>query len=219
MFERFTAWGREVIVMAQDEARGLKHASLGPEHLLLGLLRFHSGIGATVLETMGVTLEDARRSVAAAFPGGDRAPAGQIPFTPRARQVLEQAMREAMSLGHDYIGTEHLLLAVARERDGVVGTIIESEHQLREEIMRAIDAGEGGAGAEGVVTQGSGPSVTHHREGGGAEAVARFSSPWDAAVHANLILGILAAGGPVAELLQERGVTESELRSAFLSGD
>ncbi len=218
MFERFTAWGREVIVLAQDEARALKHASLGPEHLLLGLLRFRDGLGASVLERLGVTLEDARRQVAAAFPPGDRAPAGQIPFTPRARQVLEQALREAMSLGHDYIGTEHLLLAVARERDGVVGTIVESEHQLREEVMRALDAGEG-AGAEGVVTQGSGPSVTHHREGGGAEAVARFSSPWDPAVHANLLLGILAAGGPVADLLRERGVTDSELRSVFLSGD
>ena len=217
MFERFTAWGREVIVMAQDEARGLKHASLGPEHLLLGLLRFRSGLGASVLERLGVSLEDARRAVAAAFPPGDRAPAGQIPFTPRARQVLEQALREAMSLGHDYIGTEHLLLAVARERDGVVGTIIESEHQLREEVMRALDAGEGGAGAEGVVPAGT-PSG-HHRAGGAAEAVARFSSPWDPAVHANLLLGILAAGGPVADLLRERGVTDSELRSAFLSGD
>jgi ATP-dependent Clp protease ATP-binding subunit ClpC len=139
MFERFSTWGRQVLVAAQDEARDLRHASLGPEHLLLGLLRDEAGLGGGVLRRQGITYAGQRESIVATLGVGERSPAGQIPFTPAARQILEQAMREAMSLGHEGISSEHVLLALARadRAGGADGTL------LRDEVLRSLDAGEG----------------------------------------------------------------------------
>ena len=117
VFERFTERARQVVVLAQDEARALKHNYIGTEHILLGLLREEEGLAARVLESLDITVEEVRAQVARIVGQGDEVTTGQIPFTPRAKKVLELALREALSLGHNYIGTEHILLGPrARER-------------------------------------------------------------------------------------------------------
>ena len=115
MFERFTERARQVVVLAQDEARALKHNYIGTEHILLGLLREEEGLAARVLESLDITVEEVRAQVARIVGQGDEVTTGQIPFTPRAKKVLELALREALSLGHNYIGTEHILLGLVRE--------------------------------------------------------------------------------------------------------
>jgi ATP-dependent Clp protease ATP-binding subunit ClpC len=124
VYERFTKRARHVIVTAQDESRHLKHNYIGTEHLLLGLLREEHGLAARVLESLDITLEAVRAQVLSLVGEGDRVTTGQIPFTPRAKRVLELALREALALGHDYIGTEHLLLGIARENQGVAARIL-----------------------------------------------------------------------------------------------
>ncbi|MCL4310700.1 MAG: ATP-dependent Clp protease ATP-binding subunit [Actinomycetota bacterium] len=142
MFERFTERARQVVVLAQEEARGLKHNYIGTEHLLLGLLREEEGIAAQVLITLEVTLDEVRIQVAQIVGTGDEAAAGQIPFTPRAKKVLELALREALSLGHNYIGTEHILLGLIKENEGVAARILlefdADSEKIRNEIMRKL---------------------------------------------------------------------------------
>jgi len=124
-FERFTERARQVVVLAQGEARLLRHDYIGTEHLLLGLLREEEGLAARVLDELGVTLEGVRAQVERTVGRGDDAPpTGQIPFTPRAKKVLELGLREAVSFKHDYIGTEHILLGVARVDEGVGAKIL-----------------------------------------------------------------------------------------------
>src|SRR5438552_3295117 len=118
VFERFTERARQVVVLAQDEARALKHNYIGTEHILLGLLREEEGLAARVLESLDITVEEVRAQVARIVGQGDEVTTGQIPFTPRAKKVLELALREALSLGHNYIGTEHILLGLVRENEG-----------------------------------------------------------------------------------------------------
>jgi ATP-dependent Clp protease ATP-binding subunit ClpC len=125
VFERFTGRARQVVVLAQDEARALKHNYIGTEHLLLGLLREEAGLAARVLDSLGITVEDVRAQVASIVGRGDEVTAsGQIPFTPRAKKVLELSLREAMALGHNHIGTEHILLGLVRENEGVATRIL-----------------------------------------------------------------------------------------------
>jgi ATP-dependent Clp protease ATP-binding subunit ClpC len=113
-----------VVVLAQEEARALNHNYIGTEHILLGLLRDKEGIAARVLETFGVSVEAVRGQVARIVGQGDEVATGQIPFTPRAKKVLELSLREAISLGHGYIGTEHVLLGLLREGEGVAVRIL-----------------------------------------------------------------------------------------------
>ena len=124
MFERFTERARQVVVLAQDEARALKHNYIGTEHILLGLLREEEGLAARVLESLDITVEEVRAQVARIVGQGDEVTTGQIPFTPRAKKVLELALRESRALGHQYIGTEHILLGLVRENDGVAARIL-----------------------------------------------------------------------------------------------
>jgi ATP-dependent Clp protease ATP-binding subunit ClpC len=123
MFERFGNRSRLVVVHAQEEARALHHSYIGTEHLLLALVRDHHGTGASVLESMGATEDRVRDRLGHYMPAGDRpdTESGHIPFTPRAKKVLELGLREALLLGHDFIGTEHLLLALIKEEDGLAG--------------------------------------------------------------------------------------------------
>lgn len=123
-FERFTERARQVVVLAQDEARALKHNYIGTEHLLLGLLREEEGLAARVLDSLDITVEEVRAQVARTVSQSDEIPTGQLPFTPRAKKVRELALREALSLGHNYIGTEHLLLGLVRENEGVAARIL-----------------------------------------------------------------------------------------------
>jgi ATP-dependent Clp protease ATP-binding subunit ClpA len=142
VFERFTQQARRVVVLAQDEARALGHQHIGTEHLLLGLLREEDGLGARVLVSLGIGIDAVRLRVEMIAGRGEEAPGGQIPFTPRAKKVLELSLREALALGHNYIGTEHVLLGLARERDGVAAQVLSDAgifpEQIRDEVRRAL---------------------------------------------------------------------------------
>ena len=123
MFERFTDGSRRVVVLAQDEARMLNHNYIGTEHILLGLT--HEGGGAArSLESLGISLDAVRQQVEEIIGRGQQAPSGHIPFTPRAKKVLELSLRESLQLGHGYIGTEHILLGLLREGDGVAAQVL-----------------------------------------------------------------------------------------------
>jgi hypothetical protein len=124
VFERFTDRARRVVVLAQEEARLLDHNYIGTEHILLGLLHEGEGVAATALARLDVTQEAARVEVEAIIGRGDRQPSGHIPFTPRAKKVLEFSLREALQLGHNYIGTEHILLGLLREGEGVAAQVL-----------------------------------------------------------------------------------------------
>ena len=119
MFERFTNRARRVVVLAQEEARMLKHNYIGTEHILLGLIHDGEGAAAKALQSMGISLEAVRHQVEEIIGQGEQAPSGHIPFTPQAKKVLEHSSREAKKLGHKHIGTGHLLLGLIRERKGV----------------------------------------------------------------------------------------------------
>ena len=124
MFERFTDRARRVVVLAQEEARLLNHNYIGTEHILLGLIHEGEGVAARALGLLDISLQAARVQVEGRVPRGRRAPTGHIPFTPRAKKVLELSLREALQLGHDYIGTEHILLGVLREGQGVAAQVL-----------------------------------------------------------------------------------------------
>jgi ATP-dependent Clp protease ATP-binding subunit ClpC len=144
MFERFTERARQVVVLAQDEARTLKHNYIGTEHILLGLLREEDGVAGRVLEALGVTVEAVRAQVARIVRQGDEVVTGQIAFTPRAQKVLELGLREALSLGHDYIATEHILLGLVRENEGVAARILlefdADADRIRNEVISRLSA-------------------------------------------------------------------------------
>ncbi len=154
MFERFTERARQVVVLAQEEARTLKHNYIGTEHILLGLLREEEGLAARVLESLDITVERVRAQVVRIVGSGEEVTSGQIPFTPRAKKVLELALREALSLGHNYIGTEHILLGLVRENEGVAARILldfdADSEKIRNEVIRMLSGPGGrrqGAGA------------------------------------------------------------------------
>jgi Clp amino terminal domain, pathogenicity island component len=142
MFERFTDQARRVIVLAQEEARMLNHDHLGAEHLLLGLIHEGQGVAAEALESLGISLEAARREVGEITGRGRRAPSGHIPFTTPAKTALERSLREALQLGHDYIGTEHVLLGLTREDDGMAAQVLTrlgaDLNRVRQQVIRLV---------------------------------------------------------------------------------
>jgi hypothetical protein len=138
VFERFTERARGVVVLAQEEARALKHNYIGTEHILLGLVGEQEGLAGQVLEALNITPASVRELIRREVGSGDEVTLSQIPFTPRAKKVLEMALREALSLGHDYIGTEHLLLGLVRENQGVGIQILLDLGADRDKIRRAI---------------------------------------------------------------------------------
>jgi ATP-dependent Clp protease ATP-binding subunit ClpC len=142
VFERFTERARQVVVLAQDEARTLKHNYIGTEHILLGLIREDEGIAARVLASLNVTLDDVRAHIRRDVGEGTDPTVGQIPFTPRAKKVLELALREALHMGHGYIGTEHVLLGLVREPESEACRILvdlgANPVQVHHEVIRLI---------------------------------------------------------------------------------
>ncbi len=168
MFERFTERARQVVVLAQEEARTLKHNYIGTEHILLGLLREEEGLAARVLESLDITVERVRAQVVRIVGSGEEVTSGQIPFTPRAKKVLELALREALSLGHNYIGTEHILLGLVRENEGVAARILldfdADSEKIRNEVIRMLSgpggrrqgSGSGSGGAQAASGSGEG---------------------------------------------------------------
>ena len=144
MFERFTDRARRVVVLAQEEARMLDHNYIGTEHLLLGLIHEGEGVAAKALEAMGISLDAVRQQVEAIIGRGQQAPSGHIPFTPRAKRVLELSLRESGQLGHNYIGTEHILLGLIREGEGVAAQVLMKLggdlNRVRQMVIQLLDA-------------------------------------------------------------------------------
>ena len=142
MFERFTDRARRVVVLAQEEARMLYHDYIGTEHILLGLVHEGEGVAAKALESLGISLEAVRQQVEEIIGQGQEIPSGHIPFTPRAKKVLELSLREALQLGHDYIGTEHILLGLIREGDGVAAQVLirlgADLNRVRQQVIQLI---------------------------------------------------------------------------------
>ena len=147
MFERFTDRARRVMVLAQEEARMLNHDYIGTEHLLLGLLGEAEGVAAKALESLGISLAAVRHQVEEIIGRGQHAPSGHIPFTPRAKKVLELAQREARALGHDYVGTEHILLGLIREGDGVAAQVLVNMgadlNRVRQQVVQLLHGYQG----------------------------------------------------------------------------
>jgi ATP-dependent Clp protease ATP-binding subunit ClpA len=152
MFERFTDRARRVMVLAQEEARMLNHDYIGTEHILLGLIHEGEGVAAKVLESLGISLTAVRQQVLEIIGPGQEAPSGHIPFTPRAKKVLELTQREARALGHDYIGTEHILLGLIREGRGVAAQVLvklgADLNRVRQQVIQLLH-GSRGADAPG----------------------------------------------------------------------
>jgi len=160
MFERFTDRARRVVVLAQEEARMLNHNYIGTEHILLGLIHEGEGVAAKSLESLGVSLESVRSQVEEIIGQGQQAPSGHIPFTPRAKKVLELSLREALQLGHNYIGTEHILLGLIREGEGVAAQVLvklgADLNRVRQQVIQLLSGYQGkepltsGAPSEGT---------------------------------------------------------------------
>ncbi len=147
MFERFTDRARRVVVLAQDEARMLNHNYIGTEHILLGLLHEGEGVAAKALESLGISLDTVRQQVEEIIGQGQQAPSGHIPFTPRAKKVLELSLRESLQLGHNYIGTEHILLGLIREGDGVAAQVLvrlgADRNRVRQQVIQLLHGHQG----------------------------------------------------------------------------
>ncbi len=145
MFERFTDRARRVVVLSQEEARLLSHNYIGTEHILLGLIQEHEGVAAKALESLKISLEAVRRQVEEVIGRGDKAPQGHIPFTPRAKRVLELSLRESLQLSHNYIGTEHILLGLIREGEGVAAQVLGKLgvdlSSVRHQVIQLLEAG------------------------------------------------------------------------------
>ena len=179
MFERFTDRARRVIVLAQEEARGLNHNYIGTEHILLGLIHEGEGVAAKALESMGISLEAVRQEVEEIIGQGTEPPVGHIPFTPRAKKVLELSLREGLQMGHKYIGTEFLLLGLIIEGEGVAAQVLvklgADLPRVRQQVIQLLSGYEGGDSPENTsndsndaIGAGAGPGASSSRGSRGA---------------------------------------------------
>lgn len=204
LFERFTEHARQVVVLAQEEARTFKHDHIGTEHLLLGLLRTHDGIGADMLKSLEVTLERVRGEVVRIVGVGDEASGAQIPFTPDAKRVLERALQESLGLGHSFIGTDHILLGLVSFDGGPSERILRDCGIEPEQLHR------------GIIERLSASSQAHARATPGVQAVTGGADPYApfrVGPGARLRRVLMLAG---ARALQE-GRTEIEPRDVLLA--
>jgi ATP-dependent Clp protease ATP-binding subunit ClpC len=170
VFERFTDRARRVVVLAQEEARLLNHNYIGTEHILLGLIHEGEGVASKALESMNISLEVAIQKVEEIIGQGQAAPTGHIPFTPRAKKVLELSLREALQLGHNYIGTEHILLGLIREGEGVAAQVLQKLgadlNRVRQTVIQLLSGYTGGIG-EGLLTGSEQTGWSYPTPGGG----------------------------------------------------
>ena len=163
MFERFTDRARRVVVLAQEEARLLNHNYIGTEHILLGLIHEGEGVAAKALESLGISLEGVRGQVEELIGQGGSSPRGHIPFTPRAKKVLELSLREALQLGHNYIGTEHILLGLIREGEGVAAQVLvklgADLSRVRQQVIQLLSGYAGSGGPMGAASEKAGATT------------------------------------------------------------
>jgi len=178
LFERFTDRARRVVVLAQEEARLLNHNYIGTEHILLGLIHEGEGVAARALESMGISLESVRSQVVEIIGQGAQAPSGHIPFTPRAKKVLELSLREALQLGHNYIGTEHILLGLIREGEGVAAQVLQKLgaelHKVRQTVIQLLSGAQGDEPSSAESSSSSGRSRGSSESAGGSTVLDQF---------------------------------------------
>src|SRR6187200_1393850 len=164
MFERFTDRARRVVVLAQEEARMLNHNYIGTEHILLGLIHEGEGVAAKALESLGISLEAVRQKVEEIIGHGQQSPSGHIPFTPRAKKVLELSLREALQINHSYIGTEHILLGLIREGEGVAAQVLvklgADLNRVRNQVLQLLSGFQGNAPSSSMVLDQFGRNYT-----------------------------------------------------------
>src|SRR5690349_6495547 len=160
MFERFTDRARRVVVLAQEEARMLNHNYIGTEHILLGLIHEGEGVASKALESLGISLESVREQVQEIIGQGQQAPSGHIPFTPRAKKVLELSLREALQLGHNYIGAEHILLGLVREGESTAAQMLIKLGADLSRVRQQVTLLLSGAPSTEQATVADGPSTT-----------------------------------------------------------
>ncbi len=237
MFERFTNRARHVVVLAQEEARGLQHNYIGTEHILLGLLGEPGGIAAQALDRFGMTLAGTREEVKGIIGIGKGAVSGHIPFTPRAKKTLELALREALQLNHNYIGTEHILLGVIREGEGVGAQVLKEHADLMAVRMAVLDLVPAGpAQARGrrwlrrLVTAGSGEPGEAGKPGEPGETTelrttpaadtsldeaARLAGPNPVGSHHLLLAALADPDAAAARVLASLGVDLDQAREAL----
>ena len=216
MFERFTDRARRVVVLAQEEARLLHHNWIGTEHILLGLIHEADGVGAKALEQLGISLEAVRGKVQAIIGEGGGAPTGHIPFTPRAKKVLELSLREALQLGHNYIGTEHILLGLIREGEGVGAQVLVNLGAdlsvVRQQVIQILG---GVAGSRGVAAPIMSPARMTRETPAAAKAgveARRLAGGSPVGSH-HLLLGLLQQHDSIAaKALEGLGVTPETLQ-------
>jgi ATP-dependent Clp protease ATP-binding subunit ClpC len=174
MFERFTDRARQVVVLAQEEARMLNHNYIGTEHILLGLIHEGEGVAAKALKSLGIRLEAVRQQVEEIIGQGQQAPSGHIPFTPRAKKALELSLREAQQLGHNYIGTEHILLGLIREGEGVAAQVLvrlgADLNRVRQQVIQLLH------GYQGKEPAAAGAGQRHRLPGLAAEFLLRIDA-------------------------------------------
>ena len=172
MFERFTDRARRVVVLAQEEARLLNHNYIGTEHILLGLIHEGEGVAAKALESLSISLEGVRAQVEEIIGQGGSSPSGHIPFTPRAKKVLELSLREALQLGHNYIGTEHILLGLIREGEGVAAQVLvklgADLSRVRQQVIQLLSGYQSGGGSAGTGDKGQPAGVASGSQSGDA---------------------------------------------------
>jgi ATP-dependent Clp protease ATP-binding subunit ClpA len=219
VFERFAQQARQVVVWAQEEARGLRHTYIGSEHILLGLLREEQGLAARVLDSLGVTVGRVRVQVVRIVGAGEEPSSGQIPFTPQAKQVLEMALREAASLGHDYVATEHILLGLLRDDQGVaVRILLDCDvdlPDLRDEVI--VRTGSARPATDEPTSSGPGPAI----DPGWLDGLPVLLKPLGEEIRADLgrapdlgdlLLALVCVPHtPAAEALNELGLDVDEL--------
>jgi ATP-dependent Clp protease ATP-binding subunit ClpA len=214
MFERFTDRARRVVVLAQEEARLLNHNYLGTEHLLLGLIHEGEGVAAMALESLGISPEAARAQLEEIIGQGQSAPIGHIPFTPRAKKVFELSLREALQLGHNYIGTEHILLGLIREGEGVAAKVLvklgADLSRVRQQVIQLMAGYAGGqeiaeqAGARTRLVRMTVPDELREAE----EELAQVRRDKEAAIDAEDFEGAAALRDAERELLARRAERE-----------
>jgi ATP-dependent Clp protease ATP-binding subunit ClpA len=216
VFERFTEPARQVVVLAQEEARLLAHHHIGTEHLLIAIVREPNGSGGRVLEALGLDARSARAAVSERVGRGPGASAGQIPFTPRAKKVLELALREALSLGHNHIGTEHLLLGLVLDDSsvavGVLSDVGVTPHGVREAVINALGLtppGRADATPKPLVPLSDLQRALRLLEAAAGEAIGLGD---EGLASEHLLLALAAQESEAADLLARHGLTHDFLR-------
>ena len=207
MFERFTDRARRVVVLAQEEARMLNHSYIGTEHILLGLIHEGEGVAAKALESMDISLAAVREKVQEDIGQGQQNPPGHIPFTPRAKKVLELSLREALQLGHNYIGTEHILLGLIREGEGVAAQVLvklgADLNRVRQTVIQLISGYQGsGSGGKETAGVGAGPSGGSDGQNAGSVVLDQFGRNLTAAANEGQLDPVIGRAEEMERVMQ-----------------